>query len=155
MTKAGKDANNSAFECGKIVNLLLKCMTSQKSKLYSIVSGHKDSVMKKIKGYFDFFNKVMIDMYEIIKINGFLTQKFEVYLIFQWIFNSKAKKVGNPIGGTRMMLFETLYYLAKITIIDKQALINEINASIWHMIVVWFFSNRFFSFFFRINSNFI
>ena len=47
-----------------------------------------------------------------------------------------------PINSTRMLLFETLYYLAKLTITDKIALINEINASIWHMIIVWFFSNR-------------
>lgn len=47
-----------------------------------------------------------------------------------------------PIGNTRMLLFETLYYLVKLTVNEKVSLINEINATIWHMLIVGFFSNR-------------
>ncbi len=50
----------------------------QNSKVFPIVSGYKDQIMKKIKGYFDYFNKVIIEMYE-LKTNSFMTQKFEVF----------------------------------------------------------------------------
>ena len=60
-------------------------MCSKDSKLYSIVSQHKEASIKKIKQYFDFFNKVVIDMYEIVKINGFLIQKFEVFFLLKYI----------------------------------------------------------------------
>lgn len=73
-----REGNNSAYECGKIINIIFKCMTLPKSKLFPLVSGHKEQILKKLKNYFDYFNKVIIQMYA-MKIEGFYTQKFEVF----------------------------------------------------------------------------
>ena len=73
-----KDGNNSAFECGKIINLIFKYMNLQNSKVFPIVSGYREQIVKKIKVYFDYFNKVIIEMYE-LKSTSFMTQKFEVF----------------------------------------------------------------------------
>lgn len=50
------------------------------NKISQIFMSYKDQTIKKIRNYFDFFNKILIEMYENVKIPPFYTQKYEVLM---------------------------------------------------------------------------
>lgn len=56
----------------------------------------------------------------------------------------------------RVMLIESLYLMCKATVGDKSCLVNEMAATLWHILVIYYFSNRFIiiNFFFK-NGNFL
>ena len=118
--------SNSAEECGKLVNNILKRVVSPNLKTHPLIAKYKGSIVKSCRLNFDYLFKMLI-MLKSLNIMDFQPQNYEVSSIL-----------------IRMMMIETLLLMCKATSGDKTCLVNEINATLWHVLVLYYFSNRFF-----------
>jgi len=118
--------NNSAYECGKLVNLILKRLVSPKTKTFSIISVYKNAIIKTCRSHFDYLCKTLINL---------KTKK-------QVEFEPQNYAVSSPI--IRLLLIESVLLMSKATGTDKTCLVNEINATLWHSLLLFYFSSRFF-----------
>ena len=115
---------NSAIECGKLLNIILKGLVNPKLKTNNIIQRYKTYIIKVCKSHFDYLCKILITL----KNNKIVEVQPENY------------EITSPIA--RLMLIESLHLMCKATIGDKSCLVNEINATLWHVLVLYFFSNR-------------
>lgn len=55
-------------------------------------------------------------------------------------FKPENYEISSPL--LRLTLIESLLLMCKATGGDKNCLVNEINATLWHVLVLYHFSNR-------------
>lgn len=103
-------------------------MINPNSKLNPLLMSHKINIVKACRNHFDHLCKlIIIFSNENKKLPSFFLQNFEIF---------------NPIGYLRMILIESLEFIVKLTTTEKNCIINDLSATIWHILLINFLSNR-------------
>ena len=124
MTKYS-EFSNSAKECGELVNAILRRLVSPNLKTNPIIAKHKGVIIRACRLNFDYLCKLLI-MLKNSKAGEIQPENYEISSLL-----------------IRVMLIESLYLMCKATVGDKSCLVNEMTATLWHILVIYYFSNRF------------
>lgn len=65
--------------------------------------------------------------------------KYFPFSVIKILFNLKVQ---HPLGSGRIILAKTLYLIIQNDEENEYSVLNEINDTCWHTLVMWFFTKR-------------
>lgn len=113
---------NSAFICGEIINTVL----ANVDLCYPLCQFSK-TIQKICLKYFDFLIKKIIESY-------YWENNEEVQL--------QSLIIDELLTSTRLLLLETFYFMLKNDEKNNYQILNEINETFWHTLILWFFEKK-------------
>lgn len=118
------DFENSALECGELVNAILQSFVDESRNSQKITARFRQTIVRNCQNYFDSLCKLLISV---------KNRKEKE-------FSAKNLEIEGTL--TRLLLVETLVLMCKATNNEKNCLVNEINATLWHVLTLQFFAKK-------------